>query len=85
MAEKKSAAPKTAAPASDKKLAILNAMNQIEKLYGKVAASKILILYGGSVKPNNIHEYLLQENVDGALVGGASLKSESFKELLENI
>ena len=58
---------------------------QEKKLYGKVAASKILILYGGSVKPNNIHEYLLQENVDGALVGGASLKSESFKELLENI
>ena len=57
----------------------------LEELYGKVMASKILILYGGSVKPNNVHDYLLQEDVDGALVGGASLKSESFKELLENI
>lgn len=57
----------------------------LEELYGKVIASRILILYGGSVKPNNIHDYLLQEDVDGALVGGASLKSESFKELLENI
>ena len=56
----------------------------IEEQFGKVAAGKILILYGGSVKPNNIHEYISQEDVDGALVGGASLKSESFKELLVN-
>lgn len=54
----------------------------IEEQFGKVAAGKILILYGGSVKPNNIREYISQEDVDGALVGGASLKSESFKELL---
>lgn len=57
----------------------------IKELYGQVAASKVLILYGGSVKPNNIHQYMEQPDVDGALVGGASLKSESFKELLENI
>lgn len=57
----------------------------INELFGKVASQKTLILYGGSVKPNNIHEYMLQPDVDGALVGGASLKSESFKELLENI
>ncbi len=57
----------------------------ISELFGKVASQKIQILYGGSVKPNNIHDYLQAEDVDGALVGGASLKSESFKELLENI
>lgn len=57
----------------------------VEELFGKVASQKVQILYGGSVKPNNIHEYLQAEDVDGALVGGASLKSESFKELLENI
>ena len=57
----------------------------IAELFGKVAAQKIQILYGGSVKPNNIHDYLKASDVDGALVGGASLKSESFKELLENI
>ena len=56
----------------------------IEGMFGKVAAGKILILYGGSVKPNNIREYISQEDVDGALVGGASLKSDSFKELLVN-
>ena len=57
----------------------------IASLYGKVASQKMLILYGGSVKPNNIHDYLASKNVDGALVGGASLKSDSFKALLENI
>lgn len=57
----------------------------INELFGKVASQKIQILYGGSVKPNNIHDYLQAPDVDGALVGGASLKSESFKELLENI
>lgn len=57
----------------------------INELFGKVASQKIQILYGGSVKPNNIHDYLQAEDVDGALVGGASLKIESFKELLMNI
>lgn len=45
----------------------------------------MLILYGGSVKPENIHNYLTCPDVDGALVGGASLKVESFKALVENI
>lgn len=55
------------------------------EMYGKVASQKTLILYGGSVKPENIHGYLSQPDVDGALVGGASLKSDSFAALLENI
>ena len=53
-------------------------------LFGKVAASKILILYGGSVKPNNVKEYRACPDIDGALVGGASLKYDSFKALLDN-
>lgn len=57
----------------------------INELFGKVASQKVQILYGGSVKPNNIHDYCQAPDVDGALVGGASLKSESFKELLENM
>ncbi|MCK5783383.1 MAG: triose-phosphate isomerase, partial [Desulfobacterales bacterium] len=36
------------------------------------------ILYGGSVKPDNVDELMAQENIDGALVGGASLKAEDF-------
>lgn len=56
---------------------------QLTEIYGEESAQKIVILYGGSVKPNNIKELLSKENVDGALVGGASLKADSFKELCE--
>lgn len=49
------------------------------------SASKIRILYGGSVKPENVKAYLGCPDVDGALVGGASLKIESYEALLENI
>jgi len=56
----------------------------IREIYGEVAES-VRILYGGSVKPENIHDYLAQEDVDGALVGGASLNVDSFKQLINNI
>jgi triosephosphate isomerase len=57
----------------------------IAELFSKKTAEATIILYGGSVKPNNIHGYLAQEDVDGALVGGASLTAASFKELIENV
>jgi len=47
-------------------------------------AHNIRILYGGSVKENNIKEIVSIKNVDGALVGGASLESVSFKRIIEN-
>lgn len=53
-------------------------------LFG-AASEQIQILYGGSVKPNNIKEYMAEPNIDGALVGGASLAVDSFKQLIENI
>lgn len=46
--------------------------------FSPATASRIRILYGGSVKPDNAAELLSQENIDGALVGGASLKADSF-------
>ena len=46
-------------------------------------AGSVRILYGGSVKPNNAAEIMAQEDIDGALVGGASLEVESFVELIE--
>ena len=55
----------------------------VKEMFGDVSEN-VRILYGGSVKPENVHDYLLQSNVDGALVGGASLKVESFKQLIEN-
>ncbi|MEK4014271.1 triose-phosphate isomerase [Peribacillus sp. FSL M8-0224] len=51
--------------------------------FSNEAAAVIRIQYGGSVKPENIKEYMAQPDIDGALVGGASLKSDSFLQLLE--
>lgn len=57
----------------------------IKELYDQDAADHIRILYGGSVKPANIAEYMAEEHIDGALVGGASLEPDSFLKLLEAI
>ncbi|EOL46328.1 triose-phosphate isomerase [Enterococcus caccae] len=57
----------------------------VEKLYGKEVSDAVRIQYGGSVKPENIAEYMAKENVDGALVGGASLEADSFLALLEAV
>jgi triosephosphate isomerase len=50
----------------------------IAKLYGADAAEKIIIQYGGSVKPDNAAQLMAKENIDGALVGGAALKPDTF-------
>ena len=55
----------------------------VEGLYGKEVADKVRVQYGGSVKPENVKESLACPDVDGALVGGASLKVDSFLALLE--
>lgn len=55
----------------------------IAEEYSKEVADKVHLLYGGSVKPGNISEYLQAPDVDGALVGGASLEAQSFLDLLE--
>lgn len=56
--------------------------NVLSNLYTKEVADKIRILYGGSVTPNNIKELLKEPNIDGALVGGASLEPTSFLSLV---
>lgn len=55
---------------------------QIEELYDEETSQKIRIQYGGSVKASNIADLMKMENVDGALVGGASLKAKDFAELI---
>lgn len=55
----------------------------IVKLYNQETADAIRIQYGGSVKPENISELIKQPDVDGALVGGASLKAEAFAEIVK--
>ena len=56
----------------------------LKSMYNKEVAEVIRIQYGGSVKPENIAELMQQPDIDGALVGGASLKLETFTEILKN-
>jgi triosephosphate isomerase len=50
----------------------------VEGAFGKAAADAVRILYGGSVKPDNVTNLMAQPDIDGALVGGAALKAEDF-------
>jgi triosephosphate isomerase len=50
--------------------------------FGTDAAAQVRILYGGSVKPGNINELMAQEDIDGALVGGASLAASDFAQIV---
>ena len=52
------------------------------EIYNDAAAEALRILYGGSVKPDNIRELIAEPDVDGALVGGASLEVKSFGEIV---
>ncbi|MCQ2798860.1 MAG: triose-phosphate isomerase [Bacilli bacterium] len=56
----------------------------LRELFGNVAMD-MRILYGGSVKPNNVAEYMSAEDIDGALVGGASLDPVSYNALIEGM
>lgn len=57
----------------------------ISEKYGEEIGESVYVLYGGSVKPENINDYVNDENIDGALVGGASLKAESFLSMIDNL
>ncbi len=56
----------------------------VKKCFDQETASKIRIQYGGSVKPDNIAELMREEDIDGALVGGASLEAQSFTDIVKN-
>ncbi|HHZ20361.1 MAG TPA: triose-phosphate isomerase [Firmicutes bacterium] len=55
----------------------------LAQMYGAAVADRIRIQYGGSVKPNNIKEFMEQPEIDGALVGGASLDAASFTSIVK--
>ncbi|MDZ7845927.1 MAG: triose-phosphate isomerase [Owenweeksia sp.] len=57
--------------------------NYLSQKYHAMMAEEVSILYGGSVKPANAHEIFSQPDVDGGLVGGASLTKEAFSELIK--
>lgn len=56
--------------------------SEADKRYGEAAAQHLQILYGGSVKPDNISGLLAEEEIDGALVGGASLDPQAFAKIV---
>jgi len=56
--------------------------NNLSGLYGDEVAQDVCIMYGGSVKPGNVDDLMAQPDVDGALVGGASLDAESFVRIV---
>ena len=58
--------------------------NLLGQIFDEATARKVRIQYGGSVKPANAKELMSQPDVDGALVGGASLESRSFTDIIKN-
>ena len=52
-------------------------------MYDKKTAESTRILYGGSVKPENIKELMRKKDIDGVLVGGASLKVDDFSKIID--
>ena len=56
---------------------------EVARLLGDKVAGAVRILYGGSVKPENVSALMAQEDIDGALVGGASLKADSFEKIVK--
>jgi len=56
--------------------------NLLAHAFGKDVAEQVRILYGGSIKPENIYELMRQPDIDGGLVGGASLDADSFEKIV---
>ena len=54
----------------------------LRDLYGEEVAENTRILYGGSTKPGNIQEIMEQPNIDGALIGGASIDAQSYADMV---
>ena len=74
---------KTATPAQAQEVHKL-IRSLLINMYDEELAAKVRIQYGGSVKPDNIAELVSQPDIDGALVGGASLQNESFVKIIKN-
>ena len=59
--------------------------DQVKQMYGEEVSEKVRIQYGGSVKPDNIADYLAEKDIDGALIGGASLKVDLFTAIINAV
>lgn len=69
--------------AEDANQVILFIRSTLAKLYNDDVANQVRIQYGGSVKPGNVKDFMAQSDIDGALVGGASLEPASYIQLVE--
>ena len=70
---------------NDANNAIKSIRNEISKIYGQNVANRVIIQYGGSVKSSNAKELLSMSDIDGALVGGASLDAYEFSKIVNAI
>ncbi len=70
------------ATADDANEQIKKIREEISKMYGNDIASCVIILYGGSVKSSNAKELFEKSDIDGGLIGGASLKAEEFAKIV---
>ncbi len=70
------------ASSADAEAVIKHIRERLSEKYGERIANAVRILYGGSVKADNIDELMAQPNIDGALVGGASLEASSFARIV---
>lgn len=73
---------RTASPEQAEEMCAL-IRNVLTELYGEECSDEIIIQYGGSVKPANASEIMNMDEIDGALVGGASLKPEDFMKIID--
>ena len=70
------------ATSEDANNSIKEIRNKVSEIYGQETASRVIIQYGGSVKSNNAKELFGMSDIDGGLVGGASLKAEEFNKIV---
>ena len=70
------------ATAEDANNAIKEIRRKIAELYGEAVSSQVILQYGGSVKPENAKELFTMSDIDGGLIGGASLKAEDFARIV---
>lgn len=72
-----------AVPAEVNRIIGLSIRGALADLYGEAVAQSLRVQYGGSVKPDNMADFAVQSEIDGALVGGASLKADSFAAIVK--
>ena len=70
------------ATSEDANNAIKSIRNKISNMYGQMVSERVIIQYGGSVKASNAKELFTMSDIDGGLVGGASLKTEEFAKIV---